>query len=72
MMDGDDGGGDCGGTSDEPLCGAPVSAADDAAIVATAPADAGVSCVGNYRVSRAGIVRVGDAAGKKPETDAQD
>jgi hypothetical protein len=71
MMVGDGGGGDCGGVSGEVFCGAPVPAADEG-LVAAAPVDSGVSCVGNYRVTREGIVRVGAPTGKKPETDAQD
>jgi hypothetical protein len=72
MIDSDGGGGDCGGVGGEVFCGPPVPVADDAAIVAAAPAEAGVAYVGNYRVSRDGIVHVGGRTGKKPETDAQD
>ena len=60
MIDGDDGGGDCGGTSDEPLCGAPFPQP-----TMRDRGDCARGCrrelCGNYRVSRAGIVRVGDA-----------
>jgi hypothetical protein len=70
-----DGGGHCGAAAALEggfACSEPVAGALDSGIVQLAGADAGVAYVGDYKVTRDGIVHhVRSKTEMKPETNAQ-